>query len=81
MIGALQKMDRVGADCEERYREVLAQESSRQSGESVLDPPSPPRRVARRNRPAGQDANRAEGEGEEDELISPEQLLSSFFGP
>lgn len=83
MISALQKMDRVGADCEERYREVLARESSRQSGESVLDPPSPPRRVAGRNRPAGQAAERAEGEAEggEDELISPEQLLSSFFGP
>ncbi|PKY04796.1 P-loop containing nucleoside triphosphate hydrolase protein [Aspergillus campestris IBT 28561] len=80
MIGALQKMDRVGSDCEGRYREVLARESSRRSGDSVLDPPSPARRVAKRNR-SEQSGTKDGDEGEEDELISPEQLLSSFFGP
>ncbi|KAL2821710.1 hypothetical protein BDW59DRAFT_149905 [Aspergillus cavernicola] len=40
VIGALQRMNQVGADCEERFKEVLARESEMLSKDSVL--PSKP---------------------------------------
>lgn len=43
MIGALQKMDSVGPDCERRYQEILALEPNPGDDLSAKDPP-PPRR-------------------------------------
>ncbi|KAE8353035.1 ATP-dependent DNA helicase mph1 [Aspergillus coremiiformis] len=88
MIGALQKMNRINPDCEERFKKVLALESVRQKGDSVIAAPSP--RRERRNKPSkfSPRSNHASATVEKEaiyiedsRLVTPKRLVSSVVKP
>ncbi|KAL6229853.1 hypothetical protein BDW75DRAFT_234874 [Aspergillus navahoensis] len=87
IVGALQRMNRVGADCEERFREVLALESKLSFEESLL---SSKRSTAERRQSSAklcpesnepQSLPEESGESDTDvEFPSPSKLLSDIGG-
>jgi ATP-dependent DNA helicase MPH1 len=97
MISTLQKMSKMSADCESRYKRVLALESNKKIEDSVLSRESVP--PAQNSRPPGNklhllkkqsatsrpnSVHVREGGNVDDctpELLSPEKLMSSLLEP
>ncbi|KAB8233549.1 3'-5' DNA helicase [Aspergillus alliaceus] len=82
MIGTLRKMNSIGADCEDRFRKVLALESARPQGDSVILNRSPcrERRTKSKATPCSKHSSAAVKKAllvEDPEPVTPEQLLSS----
>ncbi|KAB8074146.1 ATP-dependent DNA helicase mph1 [Aspergillus leporis] len=83
MIGTLQKMSNVSAGCEDRYKKVLALESARGKGDSVIFSRSPRRKrpcKSPKSRPHTftSDQSPASVDREDSQPMAPERLLSSL---
>ncbi|KAE8371303.1 ATP-dependent DNA helicase mph1 [Aspergillus bertholletiae] len=84
MIGTLRKMSRVGPDCDERFKQILALESARQ-GDSVIPSRSPRRerrrpasRTKPRSRPVSTSVGKETSPTEDSHSVTAEQTLSSI---
>ncbi|KAL4802719.1 hypothetical protein BDV18DRAFT_146408 [Aspergillus unguis] len=87
VIGALQRMNQVGVDTEERYREVLARESRLSSENSLLTTkPSGKRRSSLTKSSSNPTRTQSlpqnfERNDSDEEFPSPSELLAEFGGP
>ncbi|KAL4749078.1 hypothetical protein BDW72DRAFT_205110 [Aspergillus terricola var. indicus] len=87
VVGALQRMNQIGADCEERFKEVLAREAKLSLEESLLsvNPTTAERRLSSAN--PGQKLNKLQhlpgdsGDNDTDvDFPSPSKLFSDILG-
>ncbi|KAL5052077.1 hypothetical protein BDW71DRAFT_170113 [Aspergillus fruticulosus] len=87
IVGALQRMNRVGPDCEGRFKKVLARESKLSSEESLLSSKRPPAERHQSSANSGPKSNEPQslleesGENDTDmEFPSPSKLFSDIGG-
>ncbi|KAL4979435.1 hypothetical protein BDW66DRAFT_127426 [Aspergillus desertorum] len=83
IVAALQRMNGVGADCEKRFKEVLARESKLSSEESLLSSKRSTAAPAKAGPKLNEPQSRSEESGGNDtdvEFLSPSKLFSDFEG-